>query len=437
MKNLSFFACVLFSSTVHEGAAQGFISETFYVSGNRILDPCGVAFVPRGINYAVLDDWDFPGNMNDGGELSEQIIQANPNSVRITWYNDYGQSDRPEYSLSDLDSVITRFKRNGIVSIITLMDVTCSNDYESYNSATAFWTDPAVVALVEQHRGNVMINIANEFGYVNWDANPVTAIETWKNNYIQTIQQLRIAGLTVPLIIDAPDCGTSLDALLTAGAEITGADVQAKTILSAHAYWSLQAGNDSVSLRNRLLQINAAEFPVILGEVANWQTDAQPCNYDIDYTALLKMCEELSIPWLAWAWTNDYCALRQMSENGNFSSLTPYGNVIVNDPQFGLSAHAVKTPYMLNEFSCLLTGIGKQLAAQDAFRIMTDVNGDKSLVILIDGNVSVSKVDGRLLINGAFQKNERVDISGLVAQLLIVSYVGRNGYMETKKVVLR
>ena len=224
MKYTACLTCILFYFLIQQSYSQGIISETFYVSGNRILDPCGVAFIPRGINYAVLDDWDFPANMNDGGELSAQIIQANPNTVRIAWYNDYGQTDRPGYSLSDLDSVVTRFKRHGIVSIINLMDATCSNDYDLYNSAIAWWTAPAVIALLSQHQGNVMVNIANEFGYVNWDAIPGTAITTWSDNYIHTIEAFRTAGINVPLIIDAPDCGASLDALLSAGAAITAAD---------------------------------------------------------------------------------------------------------------------------------------------------------------------------------------------------------------------
>jgi hypothetical protein len=53
---------------------------------------------------------------------------------------------------------------------------------------------------------------------------------------------MRKAGLTMPLLIDAPDCGTSLDAFLTVGQQLITADPSHNFLLSAHAYWAAYDG---------------------------------------------------------------------------------------------------------------------------------------------------------------------------------------------------
>lgn len=89
----SLFLALIATAVFYTATAQ----DSFYVSGNKIYDPCGEHFIPRGINYPVLDDWGFPANMNNGNEQSAEIIKANPNIVRIAWYNNYGQPARPVY----------------------------------------------------------------------------------------------------------------------------------------------------------------------------------------------------------------------------------------------------------------------------------------------------------------------------------------------------
>lgn len=322
-------------------------SDTFYVMGNRVMDPCGNEFIPRGINYAVLDDWNFPGNMNSG-EKSAQIIRANPNIVRICWYNDYGQSTRPAYSLRNLDSLISRFRRSNVVSVINLMDVTCGNDYSVFNSRiTAWWTQAAVVQLMQKHKGYVIANIANEFGYVQWTSNAAASKVTWKNHYKNTVSTLRGAGLTIPLMIDAPDCGTSLQPMLDVALEIENSDPLKNIVFSAHAYWSANFGYDSLTLRTQLLKVKNAAVPVWLGEVANFQSDSQPCQYPINWNALLNICQELNIGWIAWEWENDYCSQRQLTTNGIFGNFTSWGREVVTNSNYGLTSKAVKASSLI------------------------------------------------------------------------------------------
>ncbi len=402
------------------------VADTFYAQGNKIYDPCGEHFIPRGINYPVLDDWDFPANMNNGNELSNQIIQANPNIVRVTWYNDYGQMARPAYALSDLDSIITRFNRNGILTMVVLMDVTCANDYNSFNaSITPWWIQPQVVALMQKHKNHIMVNIANEFGHVNWTGNPAAAYQTWYNHYTQAITSLRNAGITVPLVIDGPECGTSLDVLLQAGAGFQAHDPMHNIICSAHAYYGESLGNDSLALVNKVQQISNAGFPIIFGEAANFQTDVQPCQYSVLYTALLRACQTNEIGWLAWCWYKDHCPSRQMTTDGTFAQLSPYGEVIVNDPDFGLATKAVKTYYQTNG-SCYTTSVSDNQSIDHSTMLWYQTT--QTIFFKEAGSYRISSMSGAVIAKGVTTGNNEYGIDASTpAGIYVVQFISTSG----------
>jgi mannan endo-1,4-beta-mannosidase len=320
--------------------AQG-ANHPFYTSGNKILDPCGNEFVPKGVNYSLADDWDFPGNMNSG-ELSSEIVKANPNTVRIEWYASYPGAGRPAYTVADLDSVVSRFNRAGIVSVIELHDLTGSDAYTPFNNVILpWWTSADVKALLQKHKTHVMLNFANEFGIVNWAANPATAYTAWVNHYKNAITTVRNAGIDVPVIIDAPEYGTSIDVALMAGQALVSSDPLQRVIMSVHAYWYQKSPADMQAAANDMAN---ATFPTLFGEIANVQDATGNCSDPIPaYTDLLQACETKKVGWLAWTWTNDNCGPRQMTTSGMFNNLSVYGSMIVNNANFGLAGHATKS----------------------------------------------------------------------------------------------
>ncbi|KAA5534555.1 T9SS type A sorting domain-containing protein [Taibaiella lutea] len=322
---------------------------TFTVSGKNIIDPCGNIFIPRGINYSLLDDWNFPSNLNNG-ELSSQIIQANPNTVRIQWYADYGQSSRPAYSLSDLDSVVSRFDRANIVSIVELHDLTGSKDYTEFNNRIlSWWLQPEVLQFIHSHKSHLIVNLANEFGPAmypppdyNLDTNYNAEIPAWVSNYKNAITSMRNAGVTVPIMIDATNYGIDLNMALNNGATLEDYDPLHNIIISVHGYWN----NTLQTMSIMAGQISQAAFPIILGETGN--ADAN-CDTLFWYNYLLQYCQNDHVGWLAWTWNRDECSIRNMTANtpgaptdGQFNTLMPYGATIVNDTSFGLATHAVK-----------------------------------------------------------------------------------------------
>jgi len=233
-----------------------------------------------------------------------------------------------------------------------------------------WWTNTDVVSILNKHKRYLIINLGNEVGHYRWTTSPTSALANFTNAYITAIKSIRMSGLEMPIMVDAPDCGSTLGAFTSAslGKDLVDNDPRRNVLLSAHAYW---AGYDGMA---ELGTPAAATLPIVFGEVANKQdeevdaTDANGqrvsrtefCYYDLDgtteghpsptgfnYQTLLSTIGPMDIGWLAWSWWKDQCASREMTSTGNYADLTPYGDDIVNNAVYGLrlgTYRAVRTP---------------------------------------------------------------------------------------------
>lgn len=202
-----------------------------------------------------------------------------------------------------------------------------------------FWTDPDVLDLIAAHSEYLVINLANEYGLVRFTNNQQAASNAFRDNYISAITTLRNAGVTVPIMIDAPDYGQSSTELLTVAPAILNSDPLGNIIFSAHAYWAGYA-NNATAVQTKLNEIQTAGYCYILGEVANSQADAPNYCGELDlsqlYPVILNNACERQIGWLAWCYDQDCDPNREISTDGSFANLTPYGNDIVNNAAYGL-----------------------------------------------------------------------------------------------------
>jgi mannan endo-1,4-beta-mannosidase len=329
--------------------------ETFYTEGRHLHDPSSKKIILRGINLPLLDDWDFP----PGDKLAD-LEQTGANAVRIQWYINYPGAGRPAYALADLDTFLTRCAANRMVPILGLWDVTCQPNATLVNTQLLpWWTSDEVVAVLNQHKQYLIINLANELGFYHWSADPATALSDFKNGYKSALTSIR-EKLHMPVILDAPDCGTSLDAWLTIGQELIDHDPDHNLLLSVHAYW---ASFDGMPHIDSAVNVN---LPLVFGEVANKQDEevdgaTQFCFYDLDglaqnhppqtaftYQNLLQTLKTQEIGWLAWSWWPDGCSSRNIGTyNQNtkqYEGLSePFGNDIVNHPDYGLKNSAERS----------------------------------------------------------------------------------------------
>ncbi len=305
------------------------------IQGRKIVGTCGDSIVLKGINYAPYN-WGFTVSEN----YFEQIALSKANSVRIVWYKN--SSSSIYNNLAYLDSAFARCVRAKMIPILVLHDATCTGNMADVTALLLFYTTAAFKALEIKYRQHLIINIANEAGQYQWAANPATALTTYKNTYQNAIINLRSNGLQVPFMIDAPDCGTNSDAIVSVGSQILSSDVLSNTMFSVHGYWYGFANNNPTIMATKVQALYNSGLCIAFGEVANQQDDANPCQYNLAYTQLLGILKTNNIGWMAWGWYNDVCPLRQISNNGNANNLSAYGQVIVNDAATGLAATAVR-----------------------------------------------------------------------------------------------
>lgn len=325
---------------------------TFYTEGRYLYNRFGENIILNGINLPILDDWNFP----QSDKLAE-LKKTGANAVRIQWYKDYGQPNRPSYSISDLDNVLTRCRKSRIIPIVVLADLTCNSDPQFLNTQLIpWWTQNDVLKVLKKHESYLIINLAGELGLYRWTDNQQAALNSFKNAYKSAISSIR-QYLHLPIMIDAPDCGTSIEVFPLIGQELIDYDPDHNLLFSGHAYWS---GYDGIPYIDTIINAN---IPLVFGEIANKQDEdingaTEYCYYDLDgttenhpplitfaYQTLLPILQQKQIGWMSWCWYKDNCTNRQMTLNGDFDNLTPYGNDLVNNPIYGLKVIAKTSPY--------------------------------------------------------------------------------------------
>ena len=316
-------------------------AATIHTSGNMVLGVCGDTLVLRGVNYAPYD-WGY-----DNTQLYlNQVAQTGANAVRMSWY---AYSTAPYYTDALLDSAIAACIRNKMIPIIELHDLTCDGTTADVDTLITWYTAANRVAIFNKYQSSLIIDIANEVGYVNWSGNVPVGQEAYEVAYDTAVNVMRRAGINVPLMIDAPDCGTSIDVLGNVASNIIGSDPLHNVIFSTHAYWYAYANNDSVTMLQDITTALGYNFPLVIGEVANYQDSTDNggntyyCHWSLNYQALLNICKQHNLGWLVWSWNNDNCSLRQLSNDGTYANLSSYGTDIVNNASYGLRTSAKLT----------------------------------------------------------------------------------------------
>jgi mannan endo-1,4-beta-mannosidase len=352
--NLMFFRFVFCGLIV--GVFSNFVMGQGHlrVMGKHLLGPCGDTLILKGLNYAPYN-WGWSVDQLRINELAK----TKANCVRLVWYKN-GSSGTPSNTYANfslLDSALAQSVRNGLIPILELHDQTCQNSPASLISLANWFTQPAIIQLIQKYEHSLILNIANEVLYVNWTGNPTQAKVIFQNTYSTIVANLRASGIKIPIMIDGPDCGTNLDVLAERGPALVASDPEQNLIFSAHAYWYTYAGNDSTQMEAKIQNAENSSIYFVFGEVANLQDDVAMCQFVLNYKPLLTICKRRELGWLAWSWDNDGCPARQVSTTGSFSVLSPYGQDLVNNPQFGLATDTAAKSRYLNPEGCTTTSI--------------------------------------------------------------------------------
>jgi len=405
--------------------------QTIYISGKNILGPCGDTLILRGVNYAPYNWGWSPSQLN-----ISQIALSGANAVRLVWYkNPTGSTPISTYgNLTNLDSLLSKCIQNNLIPILDLHDQTCQNSPSALITLANWYTQAPVLALINKYKHSLIINIANEVLYVNWTGNAAAAQTTYTNTYTGIVNTLRNAGITVPLMIDAPDCGTNLSVLSAVGNTLQTNDPLHKLIFSAHAYWYSYANNDSLQMLSLINTAVAQNIPFLFGEIANSQDDVSMCQYALNYSALLNICKTKKVGWLAWSWDNDGCPSRQITTAGNFSSLTAYGNEIINNPSFGLLTNPPAKSQYLNggcRFTTKAFLSGYYIGSQTMQNVLFLQNVSLSPSSQTD-TVAIALHQANSPYNKVYETKAILLTNGIVSVPVPLLYIGNNYFISIK-----
>jgi mannan endo-1,4-beta-mannosidase len=293
----------------HESAAR---AGRLHVRGRRLYDRCGEEVVLRGINEMTI--WTAPE-----GQTFPEIAKTGANSVRVVW------TIRDHPGDSHLDRVLARAIEERLIPIIELHDAT--GNLAEVPRLVDFWVRPEIVRVLEKHEASLILNIANEAG-------DEVSVRDFVATYRDAIAQLRAAGFTLPLMIDAPGWGQDVDTLQAAAPELLAADPLHNLLFSVHIWWSRgpssQDPGSTRRIETEIAEAAAGDIALVIGEFAHAGVG---CSRSIDYRTIITEAQRAGIGWLAWSWGpgNLDCAEMDMTSAGTFETLQGWGREVALD----------------------------------------------------------------------------------------------------------
>ena len=291
----------------------GVVSDTFFVSGSTLFDPCGKPVVLRGVNEMVT----FVPDGKDGNPYFDDIANTGANSIRIYW--------RTTDTKDELDQLLSNAETHKLIPIIYVFNYPSPSTPSSSTTvmqAADFWTRSDIVPIVLKHQQWLIIALRER------DLLTTETTDQWASNFDAAVQQIRQASINVPLAIDAPAIGTTygadIDTLTATGATRISDDPQHNLLLSTNAWWQ---NYTSDTITSKITA--AASLPLLIGEFSvNAQPPYSPCGNLFDYAALLQVAQDTGTGWEAWSWgavTNQNCASLDMTNGGSSSSYSAWG----------------------------------------------------------------------------------------------------------------
>lgn len=293
--------------------------NTLFTQGGELRSPSGQKVVLRGINLQYGDE---PGRRYPA---IQRIADVGANALRLQLRSD----TRPEELRRALDAIVAR----GMIAIPMYYaeNITCSDDPDAFDAALRHWLGAWKPILQDpRYQRHLILNIANEWGRAKTPAQARDYLAA----YARAVGQLRQAGYTVPLMVDAPDCGQNAQALAAAAQALLAADAEHNLLLSVHAYWSYQT---PARIRAAVALLDATGLPFVWGEFGQSRFEAHS-GHATDHHELMRDANAQGIGYLAWSWFGNGGEARvmDMAISANSAQLTEYGAEIVQ----GLSASA-------------------------------------------------------------------------------------------------
>jgi hypothetical protein len=383
-------------------------SNGFFVDPGGILrDPNGAVFRIRGMNQNHYD--------SDSYSVATAF---GCNTQRVFMYL-VGTGGNPA---STYEAVAAEYVSLGILPVITMSYVPNTMTRTSGDTSTAdlatcvdWWV--ANVATFAPIMDSIIINIANE-----WDGDNTAA--TWESSYVSAVENMRTAGYTCPLLVDACGDGQSYEVIVSSAAAVLASDTLKNTMFSFHAYGGCMnaqaqitgitpgATSTVIAFTNAGAHNTFANF--IPGVSPSGSTDAASTVY-IDGVDGMTQINGLSPP------LTGYGSLGEITVTLDSSAFSPYtsGGTIYSGDHYQLIIPALAA--LASSGVCVIVGEfgpGKYIGTSDGSPTLTsaaqivsecEAQGLGWMYWAIDDNdLTASNVSqnwfGACLVNGTYAK---------------------------------
>jgi mannan endo-1,4-beta-mannosidase len=319
----------------------------FFVLNGNVYDANGNEFVIRGINQ---NQW--WGNPTENYNAIDHVARTGANAVRAVFFKDL---EAPSASGSDTPAerraIVEKYIANNIVPVVEDHGAT-ENEFDAINKPAALaetvdnWLDPANVDWLQDYERQVILNPANEWGPAWSSTNHV-----WRDSYITQVQRLRNAGIKNLIMIDAGGWGQDINTIRNDAQAVFNADPEHNIVFSIHFYsqWrtedrNFDIGGGTFDVNTQLSAVRAQGLPIVVGEFSWEGFSSSPYRT----RRVLEICNQLNIGYMGWGWNyNSPVELNMLVDvpggsvdwqyNSN-SDLTTWGDIIVNDPDYGIKA---------------------------------------------------------------------------------------------------
>jgi mannan endo-1,4-beta-mannosidase len=303
---------------------------TWKAKDGALYDSCGEKVVLRGINHPTL-------YVDRQGKALPEIAKTGANAVRLFWYA------KMNVKIGEAEAAIAAAIKNGMVPILEMHDSTCKWDLDPIVS---YWTSAPAVSLIQKYENQLILNIANE-------TSPPNANE-FRTKYSAVIQQMRTAGIHVPLMIDGGNCGRDYNMLLSQGEALVQADPDHNLIFSGHLYDKMTQASYGKLFSDALNK----KLTFVVGEFANKTPPG--CGGALDYAALISAANDNGAGWLAWSWGDDDpntdwnsdCGEFDMGSTFSFDSLRSWGKEVAISLPASIQKTAVRPKSLQNGGAC-------------------------------------------------------------------------------------
>jgi len=299
---------VLFSILFLPGPAQS-APTCLRVSGTRVVEANGSAFVMRGVSHAHV--W-YQGETDSFADIKA----LGANTVRVVLGS--GQRWGPS---TDVANVVSLCKQSRLICVLEVHDTTGYGEEgaaATLDQAVTYWISQKS-ALVGQEN-YVVLNIGNEpFG------NNQQVSGTWATATSNAINRLRSNGFNHLIMADAPMWGQDWGGIMRDNAaSVFAADPDRNTVFSIHMYGVYDT---AAEINAYFDAFRTAGLPLVVGEFGHNHSDGNP-----DEDTIMAQAQTRGMGYIGWSWSGNGGGVEYLDMVTAFdpARLTSWGERIFN-----------------------------------------------------------------------------------------------------------